>query len=290
MTKPINPYCGAYSRRRYSNLSTASGTFGTATQNPGGGSNAGYTLTAYAADPTMGRVVAVNVSEVVNEPVNTGLDFATANAKRYAAGTVVEVQAKGNTGYRFVSWATNIPGTSQSQRNPLRVTMNRDITLIANFERVNVSYTLNVRWDETMGRVNASGSGLTNGSLSATPGSQVSLEATPKDGYVFKRWEGVNLAGNRQNNTSRRITLTMPARDLSLTAVFVKATETPGGGGGTPSGGTSDEHQVQEIIIDNVIHTQGSSLLDQVVPFVKKWWWAILIGAWLWYDKKGGSK
>lgn len=207
------------------------------------------------------------------------------------SGTVVRVRAVANTGYRFVSWNHNLPSRTGRQNNPQLVTMNQNVTMIANFERVNISYMLKVLWDDTMGRVTTNGNGMQDGSVSATPGSQITLTATPKDGYVFKRWEGLQLAGNVQNNESRTITVTMPARDLTLTAVFAKNVQTPGGGGGTPGGGTIDTPYSGPYFVVPNPNITGASLLDQAIPFVKKWWWAIAIVAWLVYDsRKGGSK
>ena len=293
MTTPKKTYSGAYSRRRYSNLSTASGAFGTSGVNPGTHST-GFVLNAYAANPAMGTVVAnvVQSSGAASgkSPVADFAAGANATGRSYAAGTVVEVWAKPVAGYRFVSWNSDLSGVRQS--NSVRITMNRDVTLVASFERVSTSYTLNVAWDGSMGRVTASGSGMDAGRMSATPGSQVSLEATPKDGYVFKRWEVVHLAGNVQDNTSRRITITMPAHDLSLTAVFAKSADVPGGGGGTPGGGTSDDpgHNVYETPAVNVYPASSVSLVDSAVAFAKKWWWALAIAAWLYYDSRKGGR
>ena len=67
-------YSGAYSRRRYSNLSTASGAFGTSGVNPGTHSTR-FVLNAYAANPAMGTVVVIDESSAVSGQ-NPVADFA----------------------------------------------------------------------------------------------------------------------------------------------------------------------------------------------------------------------
>lgn len=286
------PYQGAYSRRRFSNT--------TVVANGGTPSSNGvtyYTLNISSRNPAMGGVdyeVTQLPSLSASEIGSSGQVVVNRDGSvSLPAGTVVRVKASPNSGYRFVSWAHNLSTGTGRQNNPQLVTMNRNVTMVANFTAVSIHRTLKVLWDETMGRVTTNGNGMQNGSLSATPGSQITLNATPNDGYVFKGWQGVQLAGNVQSNESRTITITMPDRDITLTAVFAQATQTPGGGGGTPGGGTSDGPDGPTPIDPPGTQSQivGPSLINQVVPFVKKWWWAIAIVAWLVYDsRKGGSK
>lgn len=296
-------YRGAYSRRRFSNASTI---IGAATQyerepyvQPG--QNVYYSLDAYSQDTSMGGVLVTLISQSVTADNGSGaMDFGNGNGNnRFAEGSVVKVWAKANTGYRFVSWATNIPNKSNTQENPISLTMNRSYQLIARFERINMNYTLTVNWNRDHGRVAASGEGLQNGQMSVRIGDQVTLSAQPKDGYVFKRWEGIQLGGNVQDNTSRTITVTMPARPLTLTAVFEKSAQTPGGGGGTPGGG-SDDHNPQTPSDPATVPTETPSIVDIIgggnvvnhaAAFAKKWWWALLIAAYIIYkETKGGHK
>lgn len=277
-----NNYSGAFSRRRFSNLAST-GLSGS------GGGNGGYTITAGSANPDMGTVGVVKLQSSGRVPAEDGV-IGGRSAQSQGAD-VYRVTAQPFSGCRFVSWNGDYPA-GKRQQNPIDVTLSKNVVLAANFERVNISYTLHVDWNETMGRVTASGNGMQEGSLSAPAGSQVTLEATPKDGYVFKCWTGLQLSGTVQSNESRSITITMPARNLNLTAVFAKAVDNPGGGGGTPGGGTDDGDQETDPVIVNSYNLPSSgSLIDKAVPFVKKWWWAIAIAAWLWYDnRKGGRK
>ena len=272
-----NIYQGAYSRRRFSNYNVVGAKTASA-------SNNSYRLNAVASNPSLGSV---QVSSVALAATEVGVASANNPAVKAGAATY-QVTALPFSGCRFVGWKGDYPAGKQ-QSNPIVVTLNRNINLIAVFERIETSYNIIVSYDSSMGRVVASG--MQEGRLSATPGTQVTLEATPKDGYVFKQWEGINLAGNVQDNTSRRITITMPARDLTLRAVFAKSAENPGSGGGTPGSGTSDDNGEVVVIDTPTIVSTSGSLTDKVLPFVKKWWWAIAIVAWVCYKNwKEGSK
>lgn len=270
-------YQGAYSRRRFSNYNVVE-------KQASNANNGNYTINAVPSNPSLGSV---QVSQVALSDVEAGMASGNQSAVK-AAGGIYQVAALPFAGCRFAGWTGDYPAGKQ-QSNPIVVTLNKNINLVAVFERIENNYNIIVNWDSSMGRVVANG--MQSGRMSATPGTQVTLEATPKDGYVFKRWEGINLAGNVQDNTSRRITLTMPSRDLTLSAVFAKATENPGGGGGTPQGGSSDDNSGDGVTVPPTVVSTSGTIVDKVVPFVKKWWWAIAIVAWVWYEnRKGGSK
>ncbi|MBQ6729928.1 MAG: InlB B-repeat-containing protein [Bacteroidales bacterium] len=282
-------YSGAYSRRRYSN---AAAIVGSSSASPfSGGGTASYTLDAYADNPERGKVSVAVVEQNVTVHAGGGMEFASGNAKRYAPGTVVRLSAYANTGYRFAGWSANIPGSPQSSNNPLTVRMNGNYTIVARFVPVGggtvASHTLRVDWNREQGRVTASGNAMQNGEMSVRTGDQVTLEAAPADGYVFKCWAGVS-----KNTTSRTITVTMPDHDLSLTAVFAKSAETPGGGGGTPGGGTSDtppDKPTDGPVVGNV--TGSTDLVGKAVAFAKQWWWALLIVGYIAYkEMKGGRR
>lgn len=295
-----NKYSGAYSRRRFSNMtSTVLGTTSAA------GSSTNFHVNTSANDRSMGDVEITVISEPAGA-VNVGVasankplmsKYTPVGGRVYAKGTVLLVKANPYNGYKFTSWqsAAYIPSSAHQQRS-FQVTVNRDMTFIANFEKIpagyGASHTLSVNWDSTMGRVNANG--LQNGQMAVPYGSQVTLTAVPKDGYVFRRWTGLNLAGNIQSNESKTITITMPNRDLSLTAEFAQVVDNPGGGGGTPSSAQNkDTDTVVGVVEAETLtdKTTGGGIVEKAVPFVKKWWWAIAIVAYLvWKERKGGSK
>lgn len=277
-------YSGAFSRRRYSNMSTT----GKVTTSS---ASSTYRLAVSSANPAMGSVE-IDTSAVV---ASSGLGTAnggTVTPNRdgsfsFPAGAKVSVKAKHNAGYRFAGWQGV---TANAQSNPIVVTMTRDVTLKANFEPVTTAYNLRVNYDSSMGRVNANG--LQDGVMSVAAGAQVTLEAVPKDGYRFEGWSGL-----ASKTTSRNITVTMPSHDLTLAALFSKVVDNPGGGGGTPGGGTDDTPENPgggggggSYTPETISPLGSNSLIDQAIAFAKKYWWALAIVAYLIYDRKGGRK
>lgn len=300
-------YSGAYSRRRYSNTLVV----GTTTTTAAGGATGAtsFHVNTSANDRSMGDVELMVVS-TPNNPGNiqenthrngTYSKYTPVGGSVYAKGTVLLVTAKAYPGSRFVSWqsATYIPSGSH-QKSSFQVTVDRDMTFVANFVAIPADYpanhTLSVGWDSTMGRVTANG--MQDGQMTVPTGAQVTLSATPKDGYVFRRWTGRQFAGNVQSNESRTITLTMPNADVSLYAEFAKAVDSPGGGGGTPGGGQSDDERPggggggytpDPFTPGNTL--AGGGIAEKALAFAKQWWWAIAIVAYLvWKERKGGGK
>ena len=115
-----------------------------------------YTLTV-RCDTTMGTVTGVPTTAV-------------------AEGTLVTLTAIPNPGYHFVDWSTG-------ETTPtINVTVNSDMTLVANFAADAQTYTVQVLWDETMGNV----TGVPEGPVVA--GSSVTLMANALTGYRFVAW------------------------------------------------------------------------------------------------------
>ncbi len=304
-----NKYSGAYSRRRFSNASSVGlGSTSTAA----GSSGTSFRVTTTANDRSMGDVEIQVISEpagLTNKDNASGdrpplSNYTPVGGRVFAKGTVILVKANPYNGYKFTSWqsAAYIP-SSAHQSSSFQVTVNRDMTFIANFERraTTVNRKLSVHWDSSKGRVNANG--MQDGQIIVPDGTQVPLAAVPKDAYVFSRWTGLQIAGNIQSNESSTITITMPNRDLSLTADFAQVVDNPGGGGGTPGGGQNKDTNKpisggggggngSDSGTDTLTEvTTTGGIVDKAVPFVKKWWWAIAIMAYLvWKERKGGSK
>ena len=161
-------YSGAYSRRRYSNTLVV----GTTTTTAAGGATGAtsFHVNTSANDRSMGDVELMVVS-TPNNPGNiqenthgngTYSKYTPVGGSVYAKGTVLLVTAKAYPGSRFVSWqsATYIPSGSH-QKSSFQVTVDRDMTFVANFVAIPADYpanhTLSVGWDSTMGRVTANG-------------------------------------------------------------------------------------------------------------------------------------
>jgi uncharacterized repeat protein (TIGR02543 family) len=103
---------------------------------------------------------------------------------KYSHGTVVSLTAVANPSHTFTGWG----GDNESENNPTTVTMTANRTVTANFTIKCYSLTTAV-------------SPTNSGTVSADPapncgtlyrhGTNVSLNATPSDGYNFSSWSGI---------------------------------------------------------------------------------------------------
>jgi surface protein len=128
----------------------------------------------------------------------------TPNQETYEYGTEVELEATPSTGWQFVEW-TN--GDASSSDNSQTITMVKDTSLTAVFEKKTYALT-----------VNTDGSG----SVTKTPdqstyeyGSTVQLEATPDQGQRFVEWTGA------VESTDKTIELSIDG-ETQVTAIFGK--------------------------------------------------------------------
>lgn len=121
----------------------------------------------------------------------------------YDDGTEVSVEANANQGYAFLKWS----GDQESTENPYTFTINEDTELIANFTEQTQKYNFSVS-------VNPSEGGSVNLSDSTyEDGSEVTVTATPNQGWTFTKWTG------DQNSTDNPFTFTMN-ENINLTANF----------------------------------------------------------------------
>ena len=119
-------------------------------------------------------------------------------AGEYVTSSIVTLTASENTGYDFVGWTGDVTSTD----NPLTITVNRDMTITANFTKE--QYTLTVL-------ANDAAKGDVTGSGTYEYGTEVEITATAKPGYEFIGWSN----GSKENS----LTITM-TEDTELTANF----------------------------------------------------------------------
>ena len=266
-----NRHHSPYSRR-FSNF--------TATSN-------GFTLTAYPDDPAKGEVQVTEVStfstsKMVNSRgAQSNSDvFGNAGGQTANKYKTYQVKAVPKQGYQFVRWNTGTYLTDPL-RNPQTVTLSRNVELIACFAKVTGSTcTVNVHWNATMGSVH--NDLMQNGSIAVSQGSSIKLKATPKAGYHFVKWTG----GPRtvDGSTAEEVQFAV-ASNCTINAVFEADTpENPGGE--YPGGGhtTYTNSTTTNVVVEN-------GFLGTAIAFAKKYWWALLIVAYIVYDsRKGGQK
>jgi len=165
------------------------------------------------------HTLTVNVS-----PAEGGSVSRSSNNISYKTGELVTVTAKAAGGWIFTGWSGDVNDTSVA----VTVTMNRDLTLTANFIPKDApTYTLTVKLEPNGG-----------GNVSREPtrtvysaGEIVTVTAAEADGYTFTGWSG------DANGADLSVTVTMN-RDLTLTANFQQLTYTFTTGANPIQGGT----------------------------------------------------
>jgi len=115
----------------------------------------------------------------------------------FASGTQVSLTATPSSGYSFSGWSNG------STTNPLTVTLNSNTTITANFQVIVNSYTLTVSAGEG-GSVSSEGGDYEEGT-------EVTITATPNEGYEFTGWS------DGESSQSRVVTINS---DISLSAEF----------------------------------------------------------------------
>ena len=117
----------------------------------------------------------------------------------FSQGTQVSITATPNAGYSFSSWSNG------STANPLSVTLNSDTSVTANFQVIVNSYTLTVSAGDG-GSVSSEGGEYEEGT-------EVTVTATPDEGYKFTGWS------DGESYQSRVVTLNS---DITISAFFEK--------------------------------------------------------------------
>ncbi len=145
--------------------------------------------------------------------------------------------------------------------------------------------TLKVSWNGAMGRVTGSGNYTVEtatppcqASATVIPGTTVTLTAEPFAGYHFEGWRGAPVEGVTSQSVKIKV-----SNNLNVSAVF--APDTPGEH--HDLGGDHD-HDAEKP--NGYQYKPQASIVDQVKPFVKKWWWAILIVAYIAYKEWKGAR
>ena len=118
----------------------------------------------------------------------------------YDDGTEVTITATANDGYEFVGWEGN-----DSSNSSLTITLNSNQTVQPIFQII--QYTLSVSTTEG-GTVSSEGG-------TYDFGTEVTITATPNEGYRFTGWEG-------NDSTSESLTVTLNS-DVEITPIFIIA-------------------------------------------------------------------
>jgi hypothetical protein len=169
-----------------------------------------YEITANfeAIPPTYQLTMAVS-------PPGSGTATDETDAGPYTEGTLVNIRAVANEGYRFVNWTTPAGVLGNATETETTFTMPaQSVTVIANFELIPATYELTMA-------VSPVGSGTATDETNAGPyteGTGVNIAATANQGYHFVNWTAP--AGVFDNATETETTFTMPAQNVTVTANF----------------------------------------------------------------------
>lgn len=141
------------------------------------------------------------------------------------ANSPFTVTAIPNPGYTFNLWAVDVEGsiTRYETQNPLTVTVDRDTSITASFEKpAEVTLTVDISPEFYTGETPGTTAPMP-GVYTYNLGDSVTLTAFPGEGWNFNFWgiSGTNLHGTRP--TTETITVTID-RDSHITAYFI---ETP---------------------------------------------------------------
>jgi hypothetical protein len=128
----------------------------------------------------------------------------------YDEGTVVDLVAEAEEGYRFVEWTGDVGTIADVYAASTTITMNGDYAITAEFVK---QYDLTIS-STGGGSVTTPGEGV----FTYDTGTVVNLVATPAAGYRFDRWTGD--VGTIANVYAAATTITMNG-DYSITANFV---------------------------------------------------------------------
>ena len=119
----------------------------------------------------------------------------------FEEGQSATITAVAATNYKFVNWTKD--GAEVSTENPYTFAVIESATYVANFVE-KTQYTINVTYDNIMGTVTGAGTYY--------EGTEVTLTATAKGGYVFVDWS--------DGNTNETRTIDELTGDVNLTANF----------------------------------------------------------------------
>ena len=131
----------------------------------------------------------------------------------FNAGTQVSITATPSSGYTFSGWSNG------SSDNPVTVTLDSNTSITANFALIPV-YTITVS-SEDGGSVSSEGGDYQEGT-------QVTLTATPDEGYEFSGWSDGNTEATRVITASEDLTLTATFTELEY-SYQLTVTSTEGG-------------------------------------------------------------
>jgi uncharacterized protein (TIGR02145 family)/uncharacterized repeat protein (TIGR02543 family) len=150
------------------------------------------------------HTLTVNANPAIGGTVSREPDAAS-----YAHGTEVTVTAAPAEGYRFINWS----GASTSETQEVTVTVNNNMTLTANFELIGANvHALTINANPAIGGTVS----REPDAASYTHGTEVTVTATPAEGYTFINWSGAATSTNAEVRVTMNANLTLTANFLQI--------------------------------------------------------------------------
>jgi len=170
--------------------------------------NDDYSITANFGQIPAGKV-ALTTSSTAGGSVTTPGE----GAFSYDGGTVVDLVAEAEEGYRFVNWTGDVGTVANASAASTTITMDDDYSITANFVKVVKQYDLTISSTDG-GSVTVPG----EGTFAFDEGTVVNLGAKADTGYWFMNWTGdVRTVAN----VNAAITTITMNGDYTITANFV---------------------------------------------------------------------
>ncbi len=171
--------------------------------------NDNYSITANFEQVPPGKVVLTTSSTAGGSVTTPGEGTST-----YDEGTVVDLVAEAEEGYRFVNWTGDVGAIADVNAATTTITMNDDYSITANFVRLVTQYDLTISSTDG-GLVTVPG----EGTFAFDEGTVVNLEAVPES----SSWRFVNWTGDVDTvaDVNSAITTITMNGNYTITAHFV---------------------------------------------------------------------
>ena len=155
---------------------------------------------------------AVEITAVYNDLNAITVHNGTADVEKAVIGETVKIKADSREGYVFDRWEVNYGDVVVDDKNAEETTFTMPDSMVVLTARYKALQSITLE----NGKAYAGGEEITT----AKKGTEVTIKAESREGYVFDRWEvnygNVTLADAKKAET----TFTMPAESISLKAVY----------------------------------------------------------------------
>ncbi|MEN3013418.1 MAG: InlB B-repeat-containing protein [Endomicrobiia bacterium] len=166
------------------------------------------------SDKTSTQTQVYSLNFIVN-PLGSGSIKVTPETPgyKYLAGTAVTLEASPTSGWKFSYWSGDV---AKDTSTVIVIIMNSDKTVIANFTKIQSTYTPTYTLTITIQPPDGGEVEKTPDLVSYQEGTSVTLQAISATGYVFVNWTG-DIPTNLQNQNP--VTITMNS-NKQITANF----------------------------------------------------------------------